>query len=359
MSTVVQQGSLLDDVAKLRLQSLYATSKPLHMLPPTLLRYASLSDEVPNECITAIIQLDAYGKIIRNELVRSIIAPVRVLSFDEVDDVISGTHGMRSSVHKDLAQLNIWARRRAQQRGARGPDVSESGTSVRWRETASGGARLEALQFTPARVIVGEGLLMYSYAARGSAKRHNLLRLPQTENQRIGTTPLRRYADMISQRQLSSALRGEPGLPPGEVAAIEIWVRGRWKAIQEALAEHGKGPRRISGLHELEALCARQAAATKDGKRAELDAEITRLISNGTEVELKLSVGELRAHAKVNPRLRRPPKLWPGKRVRVRLRSVDTKFGTVHVDLLPPPRTRQSGRNQRKPIYLSQFSENK
>lgn len=50
---------------------------------------------------------------------------------------------------------------------------------------------------TPARALVDESLGMYSYAARGTSRRFNMLRLPQTEHLRIGTGPLRRYADLV------------------------------------------------------------------------------------------------------------------------------------------------------------------
>ena len=36
---------------------------PLHMLPPSLLQRVCLSETEPNECLTAIISFDVYGKI--------------------------------------------------------------------------------------------------------------------------------------------------------------------------------------------------------------------------------------------------------------------------------------------------------
>ena len=84
LSSLVQPGSLLDEVARLRLQSLYAAAAPLHMLPPPLLAAAALSDDAPNECLTALVQLDLYGHIRHCQLVRSLVPPVRCLSFDEV-----------------------------------------------------------------------------------------------------------------------------------------------------------------------------------------------------------------------------------------------------------------------------------
>ena len=81
LSSLVQPGSLLDEVARLRLQSLYAAAAPLHMLPPPLLAAAALSDDAPNECLTALVQLDLYGHIRHCQLVRSLVPPVRCLSF--------------------------------------------------------------------------------------------------------------------------------------------------------------------------------------------------------------------------------------------------------------------------------------
>ena len=80
-------------------------------------------------------------------------------------------------------------------------------------------------KYAEARPLVDEALAMFSYAARGTARRHNLLRLPQTENHRIATAPLRRYADLIAQRQLTAALQGQPGMPASEVEAAAARVQ--------------------------------------------------------------------------------------------------------------------------------------
>ena len=132
VSAVVPQGSLLDTVARLRLQSLYASSSPLHMLPPALLHRASLSEDSPNECLTALITLDSAGKVRGHELVRSVIGPVRALSYDEVDEVLRGSDGMDSMVHRDLRKLDLVARRRA--------GAALRGLQLRAGKSLSGGA---------------------------------------------------------------------------------------------------------------------------------------------------------------------------------------------------------------------------
>ena len=256
MTDIVPAGSLLDDVARLRLQSVYTGSMPLHMLPPTLLRESALSPSVPNECLTALLQIDHLGRVRNSRLVRSVIPPVRILTFDEVSALLSDT-SIESDVHHELRALSTIATRRARSRSsrdaastwtaaaaasavpraavpgtvptsstaARVPPNSPRATAVRWRHIAADGSwRPEIVPQTEAHTCVDEALAMFSYSARGAAKRHNLLRLPQTENHRIATAPLRRYADLIAQRQLSAALCGMDGMPASEVAAVERWI---------------------------------------------------------------------------------------------------------------------------------------
>lgn len=44
-------------------QSSYSGVMPLHMLPPKLLHRVCLSDQQPNECVSALLKLDAFGKV--------------------------------------------------------------------------------------------------------------------------------------------------------------------------------------------------------------------------------------------------------------------------------------------------------
>lgn len=84
VASCVESGSLLDEVARLRLQSIYASAMPLHMLPPALLSSVSLSEERANECVSALLQLDAAGRVRYCRLVRSVLPPVRALTYEQV-----------------------------------------------------------------------------------------------------------------------------------------------------------------------------------------------------------------------------------------------------------------------------------
>jgi exoribonuclease R len=84
---------------------------PLHMLPPPLLRASCLSDRQPNECLSAMLQLDALGRVRHSRLVRSVLPPVRILSFERVDVLLSYAP-IESQVNRELRELADVTRRR-------------------------------------------------------------------------------------------------------------------------------------------------------------------------------------------------------------------------------------------------------
>ena len=260
LTSVVRPNTLLDDVARLRLQTIYSGAMPLHMLPPPLLRASCLSDRQPNECLSAVLQLDAFGRVRHSRLVRSVLPPVRILSFEQVDVLLSDT-SIDSQVHRELRALAEVTRRRAlsRNRGASAGGEAHASEGSRRPEPAPAPSAATPPPAMDAHTMVDEALGMFSYAARGAAKRHNLLRLPQTEARRIATAPLRRYADLIAQRQLTAALCGAPGMAATEVAAIERWIKHKQSEL--ARAEEAAA-RQQAPLQQraLESLSARQAS---------------------------------------------------------------------------------------------------
>lgn len=190
------------------------------------------------------------------------------------------------------------------------------------------------------------------------------MRLPQAEYLRLATAPLRRYADLVSQRQLCAALTGQKPLGLGEVAALELWIKRRGAEIKLSVEAQQATTHSLAGLRELEVVCAKQAAESVGGKGrygvvryTELDATVLRVArprvgdrDQRHEVVLRLSdVEGMQAYARWAPerggrggraeppqrRVKVPPGLQPGRPVRVRLRSVDAKRGRVDVDIIP------------------------
>jgi exoribonuclease R len=220
LSGVVLPGTVLDDVARLRLRSIYSGAKQtMHMLPPQLLHQCSLSATRPNECLSALLQLDAFGRIRHSHVVRSVIPPVSILSFGEVDATLADRDAT-SAVHTDLRALaTIFERREL---------VAD------WAD------QRRSAKSTAQRVVQG-ALGLYSVAAKRAAQRHNMLRLPHTAFARIATAPMRRYSDLVAQRQLTSALCMQPGMPSAEVAVIDRWIKQRQADLDKAEAAVSKG----------------------------------------------------------------------------------------------------------------------
>ena len=264
---------------------------------------------------------------------RSLIPPVRALSFEAVDELLTNRE-IASQVHSDLRAVTAITHRRASVRDKRGKGGGGRAiTGVRWRGGVEAGWRPELLVKTPARVAVDECLAMFSYAARGVSKRHNLLRLPQTEYQRIATAPLRRYADLVAQRQLVSALRGAAGMSASEVAALERRLQTHHRELQQALAD----TQQPLMLRALESMCARQAAVSGVGY-AVLEGTVHRKpkAGGGGACQVRLSTGGLLADVVMHTERQRERalKLRLGQKLRVKLRNVDSHGGRVMVELL-------------------------
>lgn len=337
LTSVVRPESTIDDVARLRLQSIYTSAMPLHMLPPALLSECSLSDMRANECLSAVFKIEAGGRFSHCRLLRSVIPPVTTLSFEEMDEIITDS-AIDSQVHRELRALAEFMRTRAAGRG-RKPERSPS--SVRWRGSIEGGWTPEIVVKTAARTIVDEALSMYSYAARRTAMRSNLIRLPQTEHQRVGTGPLRRYSDLVAQRQLCAALCGESGMPVGEAVALERWIKGKHAELQVAL-QRKQQPQM---LRALESHCARQAALSRTGYAILHGTFLGNVRRQGVAVrrqgaahlEIRLEqAGGVIARASLEKPLQaeRARALKPGQKLRVRLCGVDARRGLVDVELL-------------------------
>jgi hypothetical protein len=175
---------------------------------------------------------------------------------------------------------------------------------------------------------------MFSYAARGVAKRHNRLRLPQTEYQRIATAPLRRYADLVAQRQLVAALLNETGMAASEVAALERRLQTHHRELQQALSDS----QQPLMLRALESMCARQAAASGVGY-AVLEGTLHRKPLGGDgrgSIQVRLSAGGVMAEVYTHnaEQRERVMRLGIGRKLRVRLRNVDGRGGRVQVELM-------------------------
>jgi hypothetical protein len=194
--------------------------------------------------------------------------------------------------------------------------------------------RPELVLRTASHALVDETLKLFSFATRDATRRIKLL---QSENQRIGTAPLRRYTDLVAQRQLVSALRNDPGMPASEVVALGRWVRQQQGSMRQSL----KRKEQPQMLRALEAHCARQASASRAGF-AILEGNVVQPSLRpgkgrpGSPLQVRLLAGGLLATPQLpTDALALKAELYKvGQTVRVRLESVDALHGRVEVELL-------------------------
>ena len=250
---LIEAGSPLDLEARSRATSLYLAEGVRPMLPLGLAADV-LSLRAGQTCaaLSAGVRLDADGAVQESKICRSWVRPRYGLSYDDGDELIE----LAPPGDEDLADLSLLLQRRQRWRerqGAIGFDRPEG----RFRRQEDGPA-LQVIEPTAARRMVSEAMLLMGAVVADFGVRHDLALpfrsqppadLPSTaELQAIpegpardaaikrclsrgvqgtspmphfslglasyvqATSPIRRYADLVSHRQLIASLEGQTPL---------------------------------------------------------------------------------------------------------------------------------------------------
>ncbi|CAM9575408.1 unnamed protein product, partial [Phaeothamnion confervicola] len=84
VAAAVAEGSVLDEVARLRGQTEYLPRGPLFMLPPVALEALAFSARIPNDAVTVALDIDPTSGVLRGSRVfLSLLPPVRLLTFED------------------------------------------------------------------------------------------------------------------------------------------------------------------------------------------------------------------------------------------------------------------------------------
>ena len=250
VGALIEPGSALDGEADSRISSLYLPERTIHMLPPALSAdKGSLNPGELRAAISVLVEFDASGDfIIGRDAKPSVIVSDFALSYDEADAAIADeTHPL----HGDLATLHKLARTLKRVRDSRGAlnfDRDEMNVKV----DADGEITVSVSpRSAPSRSLVQEFMVLCNAilaeycAGRGLPAPFRSQTLPDVSDitaqvpdgplrwHMIGrrmlaakvsavpaahgglgvraytqaTSPLRRYPDMIVQRQISNYLR--------------------------------------------------------------------------------------------------------------------------------------------------------
>ncbi|WP_398327023.1 ribonuclease catalytic domain-containing protein [Vulcanococcus sp.] len=258
---LVEPESLLDLEARRRGSSLYLASGNLPMFPLELTTGPfSLRAGVRSAAWSTWVDLDAEGDIADYGIVRSWVKPTFRLSYSDADDLID----LAPPEEPDLADLDQLLNRRREWRVGRGAllmDLPEG--RIRSRD---GEPVLEVSEPSPSRAMVAEAMILAGAIAARFAVEHNLALPfrsqlpaelpPQAELEQLpdgavrfaaikrclgrglmgtraaphfslglpayaqATSPIRRYGDLVVQRQIQAQLSG--GTPLSEDGLQEL-----------------------------------------------------------------------------------------------------------------------------------------
>jgi exoribonuclease-2 len=268
----VPPGGPLDDAARARASSLYVPEATVTMLPAELVAgRASLDQGVVRPAVTGAFRVRlADGAVVASRFFRSLVRVTRRLDYEQTRD------GAALAADPETAALLVTAAQRLREARVRDGAVVTHLPSLKIR-VVDGAPRIERrLQDTAGDLVVAETAVLYNseagrlLAARDVAalfRTQEPLRGPQPDpadpmwpvlvrrrfapthlrveplrHHGVGrdayaqaTSPMRRYADLVNQRQLLAVATGEaPPYRPGDLEVLAQHVSERERAVRRA-----------------------------------------------------------------------------------------------------------------------------
>jgi len=238
----IPQDSLLDREACLRGSSLYLPRQQIPMIPPDLSQETlSLKQDCDRLAVSLLARLEKDGRIIDYRFAPSIVRVKRQLTYDESNHMLASDSTLRK-----LRQLSMTLK--GIRMGNDAISLSLPEIEVQFRD--NGALHLEMVeQNTPSRMLVAELMIFYNWLLATFCKRHEipvLFRTQEEPSERLtedqfgyiyyvfkqrrklnplklstepaphaglgldvysnATSPIRRYLDLVAQRQLISFL---------------------------------------------------------------------------------------------------------------------------------------------------------
>lgn len=355
---LIPQGSALDETANLRMASLYIPDRKIPMLPTAVSHNkGSLEAGKRRAALSLIADIDASGTVLRYEVKPSVIVSDRALSYDDANTAITDAAHDYHTTLSALHTLTEALKRQRESAGAVNIDraemlikiVSPDDVCVRVVQRDSAARQMVAecmvlcntllasfcrdrdvpasyrSQKTPdlsdlsanlpPGVEIGDGalkqyLMMRRFApadTRTAPAPHGGLGVPAYIQ---ATSPLRRYPDMVMQRQIAHYIRhGEPLYSVSEITS----VAGRADVQLRAMGKIEDERRRYWLLKFFKLRMER----TPD------DEEVTMFKAVVLENQPRRSAMLELADYPFRVRARLPDNILPGEIVTLRLHSVD------------------------------------
>lgn len=244
VAATILPDSILDKEAADRALSLYLPCRHIPMIPPDLSQGSlSLSQGRDREALSLLTSLDRNGDLLNYRFVPSVIRVAHQMTYDEANQRLL-TEVMLSEMHHISERL----RQKRMEQGA----ISLSLPDVEVKFNSDSSVNLELVgQDTPSRIIIAELMILYNRLAARFCKDKQIPTLYRTQDKPSehlsmgeegyiyyvfqqrrklsplqiatspnlhsglgldayihATSPLRRYLDLVVQRQMSSFLSG-------------------------------------------------------------------------------------------------------------------------------------------------------
>jgi len=301
VSSLILPGGILERGAATRGSSLYLPRRQIPMIPPDLSHDTlSLKQGCDRPAISLLARFDESGELVDHRFVPSMIRVQRRLTYQEVNDSLLRTE----PAFQEMLRLSQILRQKRMNQGA----LSISLPELEVKFNADSALSLELVdQNTPSRLIVAEFMILYNWLAARFCRDRGipiLFRTQQEPSERLSlqeagylfyvfqqrrklsplqietvpkphgglgldvyiqaSSPIRRYLDLVSQRQIRNFLTGEGPLWDAALLeeirmavepvtkTLDLLKRNRLRYwILKFLSQHRKGPFRALILDEL------------------------------------------------------------------------------------------------------------
>ena len=229
----IERGTALDAIARRRLSTVYMPGRKLTMLPAEAVDVFTLAAGRSPPALSLYVELDATGATVGERTALERVPIATNLRLDAIDESFTDRALATSPVQRDLATLWRFASRLYEARGKVDADRIDYSFDVDWSAEGAGEPGRVAIvprpRGSPVDRLVAELMIhvnhrwgrslaeagypaMYRVQSAGKVK----MSARAGEHQGLGlshylwaSSPLRRFCDLVNQRQLIAWLRGE------------------------------------------------------------------------------------------------------------------------------------------------------
>jgi len=220
VASAIEPDSLLDEEASQRGTSLYLPRHQIPMIPVALSQEAlSLKQGCDRPAISLLAVLDRDGNLLDSRFVPSLVRVEKQWTYDEVNQSFD-----EEPLFREMRQLSQVMRQRRLDQGALVLSLPEIAVEV----TAQGTILLHKVeQDTPSRALVAEFMIFYNWLAARFCKEHQIpaiYRCQETPAERLSPEEIRYIYYVFKQRRKLSPLSIHTEPKPHSSLGVDMYT---------------------------------------------------------------------------------------------------------------------------------------